>query len=90
MKWQRLLCWLLFTGSVAGCASPKIGYDFDRSVNFSPYQTYAWIAAAQEATGDRRLDSSLIDARIRAAIDAQLRSKGYTATANGTPQFLVA
>ena len=90
MKWQRLLCWLLLAAPVAGCASPKIGYDFDRSVNFSAYHAYEWIPRAQEATGDRRLDSSLIDARIRAAIDAQLRSKGYTATAEEKPQFLVA
>jgi Domain of unknown function (DUF4136) len=90
MKWQRLLCWLLVAAPVGGCASPEIGYDFDRSVNFSAYQSYAWIPGAQEATGDRRLDSSLIDARIRSAIDAQLRSKGYAATANGKPQFFVA
>ena len=90
MKWQRLLCWLLFVAPIGGCASPKIGYDFDRSVNFSAYHAYGWIPGAQEATGDRRLDNSLIDARIRTAIDTQLRSKGYVATAHGTPEFLVA
>jgi hypothetical protein len=90
MQWHRLLCWLFLAASLGGCASPKIGYDFDRSVNFSAYRAYAWIPGAQEATGDRRLDSSLIDARIRAAIDGQLRSKGYTASTDETPQFLVA
>ena len=90
MKWQRLLCWLFIAVPVGGCASPKIGYDFDRNVDFSAYQAYAWVPGAQEATGDSRLDSSLIDARIRAAIDAQLRLKGYTATAKDKPQFLVA
>lgn len=90
MKWQRLLGWLLVAASVHGCASPKVGYDFDRSVDFSAYQTYAWITAAQEATRDKRLDNSLIDARIRAAIDAHLRSKGYIATADEKPHFLVA
>jgi hypothetical protein len=76
--------------SIGGCASPNIGYDFDRSVNFSHYHTYAWIPRAPEATGDRRVDNSLTDARIRTAIDAQLRSKGYTAAADDKPEFLVA
>jgi hypothetical protein len=90
MKWQQPLSWFLLAASIGGCASPKIGYDYDRSVNFTHYHTYAWIPRAHDATGDRRLDSSLIDARIRSAIDAQLRSKGYTATADDTPEFLVA
>ena len=90
MKWRRLLCWLLVAAPIAGCASPKIGYDFDRSANFSGYHAYAWTPGSQAPTSDQRLDNSLIDARIRTAIDAQLRSKGYTAAAEEKPQFLVA
>lgn len=90
MRWQQSLCWFLLVASVGGCASPKIGYDFDRRVHWSDYHTYAWIPGAQESTGDKRLDNSLIDARIRTAIDAQLRSKGYTSTVSETPEFLVA
>ena len=89
MKRKLLLCWV-FVAAVGGCTSPKVGYDFDRGVDFSAYHTYAWVPGAQEATRDRRLDSSLIDSRIRAAIDAQLRSKGYSSTADVKPQFLVA
>ena len=90
MRWQEPLCWFILLASVAGCATPKIGYDFDRSANFSGYHTYAWIPGAQVSTDDRRLGSSLIDVRIRTAIDAQLRSKGFTATASKQPEFLVA
>jgi len=89
MKWQQPVCWFLLAASLGGCASPKIGYDFDRSTNFSSYHTYAWMPGPQEATGDRRLDSSLVDTRIRTTIDTQLHSKGY-ATANGSPEFFVA
>ena len=90
MKRKLLLCWVFVAAAVGGCTSPKVGYDFDRGVDFSAYHTYAWVPGAQEATRDRRLDSSLIDARIRAAIDGQLRSKGYNSTADEKPQFLVA
>ena len=75
---------------VAACSSPQLGYDFDRGADFSRYHTYAWVSAAQDVTGDKRLDSSLVNARIRAAVDAQLRAKGYLASSNGSPDFLVA
>ena len=90
MRWSHTAYWMLFCAFAVGCGSQKIGYDYDRSTDFSRYHTYAWIAGAQEATGDRRVHSSLVDARIRTAIDAQLRAKGYTVSVNGGPEFLVA
>lgn len=75
----------------AGCApSPKIGYDFDRSADFSAYHTYAWLSGDQEKTGDRRADSSAVDMRIRIAVGTQLRLKGYQALPEGDPDFYVA
>jgi hypothetical protein len=90
MKWKQPLYWFLLVASASGCASPKVGYDYDHSANFSAYHTYEWMSGKQEATGDRRLDNSLVDARIRTAIGAQLRSKGYTSPVNGSPDFYVA
>ena len=85
---------LLFHGALlffaAACSSQQVGYDFDRGADFSRYRTYSWASAAQETTGDKRLDSSLVNARIRAAVDAQLRSKGYRAAADGAPDLLIA
>jgi hypothetical protein len=78
-------------GAAAACApSPKIGYDFDRGVDFRAYHTYAWLSADQERTGDRRADSSAVDMRIRIAVATQLRLKGYQALSEGTPDFYVA
>ena len=87
--------WLCFFLAVmwtaAGCApSPKIGYDFDRSTDFSAYHTYAWLSGDQEKTGDRRADSSAVDMRIRIAVGTQLRLKGYQTLPEGTPDFFVA
>jgi hypothetical protein len=87
--------WLCFFLAVmwtaAGCApSPKIGYDFDRSTDFSAYHTYAWMSGDQEKTGDRRADSSAVDMRIRIAVGTQLRLKGYQTLPEGKPDFFVA
>ena len=90
MRWRRLLSGILLAVWAAGCSSPKVGYDYDRSANFNRYHTYSWVAGVQEATGDRRVDSSLVDARIRTAIDRVLGTKGYSAPQNSSPDFLVA
>jgi hypothetical protein len=86
------LCFFLAVmGTAAGCApSPQIGYDFDRSTDFSAYHTYAWLSGDQEKTGDRRADSSAVDMRIRIAVGTQLRLKGYQTLPEGTPDFYVA
>jgi hypothetical protein len=82
---------LALMGTIVACASsPKIGYDFDRGMDFSAYHTYAWLSGDQEKTGDRRADSSTVDMRIRIAVGTQLRLKGYQALAEGKPDFYVA
>src|SRR5678816_4847909 len=69
---------------VAACApAPKVGYDFDRSADFTGYHSYAWLSGDQEKTGDRRADSSAVDMRIRIAVATQLRLKGYQAQPDG-------
>jgi hypothetical protein len=89
MMWRLMVLAVMWTA--AACApSPKIGYDFDRSADFSTYHTYAWLSGDQEKTGDRRADSSGVDMRIRIAVGTQLRLKGYQALPEGKPDFYVA
>lgn len=89
MTWRDFCVAVLWMA--AACAPmPKVGYDFDRSADFSAYHSYAWLSADQEKTGDRRADSSTVDMRIRIAVGTQLRLKGYEALAAGKPDFYVA
>jgi hypothetical protein len=90
MIWTRILFSCVIAVWLSGCASPKIGYDYDRSTDFSAYRTYAWTSDDQQKTGDRRVDSSSTDIRIRTAIAAQLSLKGYAASTGSRPDFLVA
>lgn len=90
MTWTQSICLFLFVATIAACASPKVGYDYDANANFAAYRTYEWMPGNQESTGDRRVDSSLVEARIRAAVEAQLRAKGYLTPATGQPDFYVA
>jgi Domain of unknown function (DUF4136) len=90
MKRLELLFLALMWTTAACAPSPKIGYDFDRSADFTSYRTYAWLSGDQEKTGDRRADSSTVDMRIRIAVGTQLRLKGYQALPEGKPDFYVA
>ncbi|MDF0645819.1 MAG: DUF4136 domain-containing protein [Nitrospira sp.] len=88
--WRSALCVVAMAALASACASPKVGYDYDRSADFTTYRTYAWMPDSRSPTGDRRIDNDLVDARIRAAVDRQLRGKGYTNPAAGKPDFYVA
>lgn len=74
---MRNLLILLMTGLLvsAGVAvSQDVRYNFDRDTNFSRFHTYKWVLIkdAVVKTGD------LIDKQIKAAVDAQLATKGLT------------
>jgi uncharacterized protein DUF4136 len=86
----RFFVLVVFWMAAACAPSPKIGYDFDRSADFTAYHSYAWLSGDQEKTGDRRADSSAVDMRIRIAVGTQLRLKGYKALPGGKPDFYVA
>jgi hypothetical protein len=90
MLWKQSVCAFLLMAAATACASPKIGYDYDPSANFSGYHTYTWMPGEQEKTGDRRVDNSQVNIRLRTVIGAQLRLKGYTTSGDEKPDFYVA
>lgn len=90
-RWPRLT-WLLFTlllVGFGGCSSVVVSYDYDPSANLNAYRTYDWLSGPQEETGDKRIDNSLIDMRIRIAVASQLALKGFTKPTSGKPDFYV-
>lgn len=90
MTFARAMGVLLVALVLAGCARITVTADHDPSANFGALHTYAWRPGPQQGVGDPRFDSTLIDKRVRAAIDRVLASKGYRAAAPGTTaDFLV-
>ena len=85
------LCVFLFAALAVTCApAAKVGFDYDPSATFNAYHTYEWMEGEQEKTGNRSVDSTVVDIRIRIAVGAQLHLNGYTAAQNGQPDFYVA
>jgi hypothetical protein len=53
-------------------------------------RTFAWSSDSQPETGDIRLDDSLLDQRIRAAVEQTLVSGGYSKTDRDSADFFIA
>ena len=84
----RSIALLLFI-VLAGCSTMQVYSDYDPSASFAGLKTYDWVKATKKVTGDPRLDNPVLDKRIRALIQAQLATQGYTQTSGGMPDFLV-
>ena len=63
------------------CASYEIHYDYDVEANFAGYRTYGWAplpATAEQGADAARARNTLLDRRVRSAVDAVLALEGFT------------
>ena len=88
LKPGRLILLLLFI--ITACSPVQVSQDYTPGVNLNGLRSYAWHYDQQEKTGDIRIDSPLIDTRIRAAIDETLAARGYRRTSRDQADFHVA
>jgi hypothetical protein len=65
-----LVLTLLLVGAVAAQAQ-DVRYNFDKEAKFSSFKTYKWVVLKEG-----RVPNELVDLQIKAAIDAELATKG--------------
>lgn len=70
MRLQAAVVNILLLLGIGGCSSIEVHTDYDSSADFSRYANYAWVA-------DPRTGNPLMDARIVAAVDEQLLTRGW-------------
>lgn len=69
----------------------KVQTDYNPSADFSRLQTFAWLPISPPPTGDHRADSAILAGRVRRAVSADLKAKGYREVpADAGPDFYVA
>ena len=76
----------------AGCSSVSVSHDFDSQVNFADLRTYSWMPAPEspsESTQRELQQNSLIEGRVKRAVNEHLAAKGLIQTRQD-PDFLVA
>ena len=75
----------------AGCSTISVNHDYDSEADFATYNTFAWLQEPVTAIGDAaaaRQQNTLLDKRIRSAVEAELQAKGMTADTE-TPALLL-
>jgi hypothetical protein len=65
-------------------AAQDVRYNFDKQANFAGFKTYKWVAIKGVEP-----PSSLVDGQIKAAIDAELATKGLTRVESDTADLYV-
>ena len=68
---------VLAVSLLSACASTSVDTDFDPSVSFSNFKSYAWLQQPTDAP-------PLVQQRIVSDIDAQLQSKGWRRVASAS------
>jgi hypothetical protein len=74
---------------LSGCAGIQVTTDYDPAVDLTTLRNYAWMKGQQARQSDPRIDNSLLDTRIRNAIDAELAGKGFEVMGADQADFLV-
>lgn len=72
-----------------GCSTVQVSQDYKETVDFAAFTTFSWKSADQEKTGDVRVDSPLMDARIRAAVEKGLLVKGFRSVFSENPDIQI-
>jgi hypothetical protein len=68
---------------LTGCApSIRVSQDWDPAAKLDGLHSWAWQPGYPKPTGDPRLDSDLLNERIRSALEAGLAAKGFTRAAS--------
>jgi hypothetical protein len=78
---------------VVGCSTMSFNHDWDRDTDFSAYSTYAWLAQpVNQATGSAQVaqqQNTLLQKRVRSAVDVQMRDKGFQLNVDSPDILLV-
>jgi hypothetical protein len=88
-RWACLAALCAAVSSVAGCTSIPVTTDYDPSVAFSEFKSFAFLADPPQQVTDTRLHNALVEGRVRNAIVQQLSDRGFAQVAASEADFLV-
>jgi len=92
MKTRYGWFWLGLIAIAIGCSSYNVSYDYDTGTDLAGLRTYDWMPQPREASGAApgAVDqNSLIDGRVKNAVNTQLEAKGVRRDSQN-PDFLIA
>jgi hypothetical protein len=84
LKIRGVLPLVLCLAAASNALAQDVRYNFDKTANFAAFKTYKWVAIK----GATQL-SDLVDKQIKAAVDAELTTKGLTRTEAETADLFI-
>jgi hypothetical protein len=85
MRAVSLSAALLSLALLGACTSYSLTYDYDVTANFARYKTFDYYMSKKGKGGT----TTLMDKRVRAAVEKELLAKGFTMETRTDPDFLV-
>jgi len=76
---------LLSLALLGACSSYHVTYDYDVTASYGRYKTFDYYASKKGTGGT----TSLMDKRVRAAVEQELKAKGFAMETKADPDFLV-
>jgi hypothetical protein len=76
---------LLSLALLGACRSYDLSYDYDVTATFSRYRTFDYYTSKKGTGGT----TTLMDKRVRAAVEKELQTKGFAMETKADPDFLV-
>jgi hypothetical protein len=76
---------LISLALLGACSSYHLSYDYDVTASFARYKTFDYYMSKKGTGGT----TSLMDKRVRAAVEKELQARGFAMETKGDPDFLV-
>lgn len=90
MTTSRLFIHFCIAVLLSGCSAFSVVSDYDRKYDFGAFQAYRWPGENEGIRkGDVLLENPLVYKRVQAAVNKQLRTKGYRLGGSKTADFIV-
>jgi hypothetical protein len=85
MRALPLAAALLSLVLLGACSSYNVTYDYDVTASFARYRTFDYYTSKKGTGGT----TTLMDKRVRAAVEKELQARGFTLETKEDPDFLV-
>ncbi len=85
MRWTATLIVL----AAAGCSDIKVNTAPVPGAKFATSGTYAWMQEPPTIKAGPEVDRALLDQRVHTAVEAAMKTRGFTPATSGSPTYLV-
>lgn len=90
MKRLGTLIGMALLMGMTACSSMRVSINYDQEVNFARYKTFGWIKKKPKLPPKKALRRSLVEKRVKSAVERELLAKGYQKAIGDKPDFLIA